>query len=474
MCSGPGLRMAKFASSALRVRLAVTVAASFAILLALCAFVLYGVLRRAWRADVDRGLVQSVEAAQGLFATDLPEYGSPLATTVHIVSELVFGDRTVVALGPGGQQLARSRPVAGSLDIGTAALDRVGTRPITLAAAAGPVRAIAAPLRDGYSLVIAFPLAPLDTRLAHLRLTLALGFVISLAVGTGVAVLASGRALQPVTAMAVLADQISDAIAQGTTSHPAIPEGNRLDEVGRLQKAFSVLVTRLDSALAKERDAATNQRRFFADAAHELRTPVAILQHEIGIARSGPSAVGPDTLGRLATEVQQLSQLVGDLLLLARGESAADVVAQTIFLDDVAGKAVLRAGRHPAAANRRIGVGQFDTVRVRGDATLLERALVALIENGLLHAAPSDIEVSVGADGAGGAWVSVVDHGDPIPADAVDRIFERFVRLRHDIPGSGLGLAIVRWIAELHGGTLTLTQTDNPVTKAFTIRLPAA
>ncbi len=109
--------------------------------------------------------------------------------------------------------------------------------------------------------------------------------------------------------------------------------------------------------------------------------------------------------------------MVGDLLLLARGESAADVVAHTVFLDDVASKAVLRAGRHPAAANRRIGVGQCDAVRVH--------------------------------------------QPDLRP-------------LRRDTPGSGLGLAIVRWIAELHGETLTLTQQTNPRTKAFTIRLPVA
>ncbi len=466
--------MAEYPLSGLRVRLAMTVAGSFALLLALSAVVLYAVLRREWRAEVDRGLHQSVEAAQRLFSSDLPDYGSTEAAIVHIMSELVFGDRAVVALSPTGRHLAKSRPIAGLPDISSAALDGVGSRPTTLPAAGGPVRAISVPLRDDYSLVIAFALAPLEERLANLRWNLGLGFVMCLIVGTGVAMLASRRALEPITTMAVLADRVSDSVAQGTIPHPAIPEGIRGDEVGRLQKAFSLLISRLDSALAKERDAATHQRRFFADAAHELRTPVAILQNELGIALSGPAAaLNRETLSRLATEVRQLSQLVGDLLLLARGETAADVGAQSVFLDDVASKAVLRVGRHPAAANRRIGIGQFDAARVRGDATLLERAIVALIENALLHAAPSDVEVAVGVVPGGGAWVSVADHGEAIPDEATGRIFDRFVRLRHDTPGSGLGLAIVRWIAELHGGTLTLTQHPSPATKAFTIRLPA-
>ena len=73
-----------------------------------------------------------------------------------------------------------------------------------------------------------------------------------------------------------------------------------------------------------------------------------------------------------------------------------------------------------------------------------------------------------------GAGVSVADQGEPIPEEATSRIFDRFVRIRRDTPGSGLGLAIVRWIADLHGGTLTLTRQASPMTKAFTSRLPVA
>ncbi len=466
--------MAEYPLSGLRVRLAMTVAASFALLLAASAILLYVVLRREWAREVDLALSQSVEAAEGLFRSDVGEFGTTQATTIHIVGELVFGDRTVVALDPTGRRLVKSRPIAGTPDIWSLPLDAVSKRPTTLMAPSGPVRAISVPLAEGYSLVIGFSLVPIEVRLANLRWILGLGFVVTLAAGTAVAVLASRRALQPITSMAVLADQVRESFTQGHIPHPVIPETNRSDEVGRLQKAFGLLITRLDAALVKERETAVTQRRFFADAAHELRTPVAILQNEIGIALSGPAAgINRETLSRLDTEVQQLSQLVGDLLLLARGEPIADVVAQTVYLDDIAGKAVLRAGRHPAAAGRRIGLGQFDLTRVRGDATLLERAIVALIENGLLHAAPSDIEVAVGMDGAGGGWVSVTDPGEPIPADAAERIFERFVRLRPGSPGSGLGLAIVRWIAQLHGGTLELTQQTNPVRKTFTVRLPA-
>ncbi len=472
MCFGPAHRMGDGPAPGLRVRLAMAVAASFTLLLAVSAIVLYGVLRREWWAEVDRGLRQSAEAARSLFDSDLPDYGSPEATTVHIISELVFGDRTLVARDSTGRLIARSRPIGG-LPVLPTSFDGTGPAPTTLEAAAGRFRAVSVSLPNGLSLVIAFPLTSLEDRLASLRLILGLGLVLSVVAGTGVAVMASRRALEPITTMATLADQVSEAIGRGNVPLPAIPGARERDEVGRLQQAFRALVDTLETARATERRAAADQRRFFADAAHELRTPVAILQNEIGVALNGPAVnINRTILARLATETQQLSQLVADLLLLARGESTADVAAHTVYLDDVASKAVHRAGQHPAAANRRIAVGQFDAARVRGDAALLERAILALIENALLHAAPSDIEVGVGVDEHRGAWVSVTDHGEAIPEDATSRIFERFVRLQRETPGSGLGLAIVRRIAELHGGTLGLTQSADPRTKVFTVRLP--
>ncbi len=467
--------MGEYLVPGLRIRLAMAVAASFALLLAVAAVVLYGVLRREWWAEVDRGLRQSAEAARGLFNADLADYGSPEATTVHIVSELVFGDRVVVARDATGRVLAWSRPIGGLPEALPISFEGTGPAPTTLEAAAGRFRAVSVPLPNGLSLVIAFPLTPLEGRLASLRLILGLGLVLSVVAGTAVAMVASRRALEPITTVATLADQVSEAIGRGDAPLPAVPGARERDEVGRLQQAFHVLVDRLETALATERRATAGQRRFFADAAHELRTPVAILQNEIGVALNGPPAnINRGTLARLAIETQQLSQLVADLLLLARGESVADVAAHTVYLDDVASKAVVRAGQHPAATNRRIGLGQFDAARVRGDAVLLERAILALIENALLHAGPSDIEVAVGVDDNGGAWVSVSDHGEAIPEEATGRIFERFVRLHHETSGSGLGLAIVRRIAELHGGTLALTQSADPRIKAFTVRLPVA
>ncbi|MBL8988543.1 MAG: HAMP domain-containing histidine kinase [Gemmatimonadetes bacterium] len=470
--------MASYPLRGLRVRLTVAVAATFALLLAVGAAALYAVLERHWRAEVDQTLDHSLGAARALFSSELAEYGTPQATVVHIVSELVFGDRSVVAVDPSGTRLAQSRPLEAAPDLWRVSLPSPNGGPITVMAPNGPSRVATTELAMGFQLAVGLTLVPMEERLRDLRAVLFLGVLASLAAGAAVALVVSRRVLTPVTAMAAMADRLREAVIRG--EHPElqpVPLPTERDEVGRLQTAFVALVSRLEAAIDQERNTAANQRRFFADAAHELRTPVAILRNEIDTARleaASPTQVA--VLERLGREAQHLGQLVGDLLLLARGETAEDLESTAvIFLDDAASNAIVRASRLPAAAGRRIAVGRFDATPVRGDATLIERAVLALIENALLYAPGSDVEVSVG-EGDGPrktSWVRVTDWGPPIPDDAVERIFERFVRLRNDVPGSGLGLAIVRWVATIHGGTLRLEQEPAAGRKSFLLEMPA-
>ncbi len=468
--------IASYPLRGLRIRIAFAVAASYAFLLAFAAAFLYLTLERRWLADVDQTLATSARAAAALFSTELIEYGSPDATVVHIVSELVFGDRTIVAINGAGTRLARTRPMADSPDLWHADLTRISEVPLTLATPTGPARVIGSPIAKGYHLAIGFPLSPVEDRLRYLRLTLGFGFLICFGLGTAVAMVMSRRALVPVIDLAREADRVSDALSSGVVPTIRQPVAVTLDEVGRLQTAFVLLIGRLEEAIAKEREVASSQRRFFGDAAHELRTPVAIIRNEIDTALQTAAPSEQPVLAALARETDHLGRLVGDLLLLARGETRTDLAsAALVGLDDVTSHAIMRAGRHPAATGREIVVGEFETAPVRGDPTLLERAVLALIENALLHAAPSNLFVSVGIDrtnGAHQAWVRVRDQGPPIPAADRERIFERFVRLRRDTPGSGLGLAIVRWIADIHGGTLTLHQDGGAPGKTFQVSLP--
>lgn len=470
--------MPRYPLRGLRVRLTVAVGASFGLLLAVSALLLYAALERHWREEVDLNLKHSSEGAYALFLADTEDNVTPRATLIHVATELVYGDRSIVGLDPDGQIIAHSRSIEDTPEFFATDLGAVDTVPVTLMTDEGPSRVVAVRLPEGFRLILGVSLGPVEERLRDLRLTLTAGFVLSLLAGTVVAFLVSGRALTPVTDVARTADRVSDALARGVVPDVVLPTPAAPDEVGRLQVAFAALVRRLDLALWREREVAANQRRFFADAAHELRTPITILRNEIETARQTADPHAPERimLDRLQTEAEHLTNLVSDLLLLARGETAGDLrTASVLYLDDIVSRVILRAGRHPAAAGRQLTTGRFDTSAVRGDPSLLERAVMALVENALIHAPASDIEITVGAEDGRNPrrWVAVADHGPAIPPEAKEKIFERFFRVRHDVPGSGLGLAIVRWIAELHGGSLRLVQHPDQAGKAFILELPA-
>ena len=109
-----------------------------------------------------------------------------------------------------------------------------------------------------------------------------------------------------------------------------------------------------------------------------------------------------------------------------------------------------------------------------GDRSMLERALMALVHNALLHAPGSPVELSAGTSGEDGqrtSWVTVRDFGPGVPPAQRERIFERFTRGSTAAPGTGLGLAIAQSIAEAHGGSLRLDPVQPGA--AFTLRLPA-
>lgn len=231
-------------------------------------------------------------------------------------------------------------------------------------------------------------------------------------------------------------------------------------------------------ALRREREVAEQQRRFLADAAHELRTPIAIIRSaaEVSLAGDDSAEERKDALASVAQEAARLGSLVADLLALAREGTATAVEArEPVFLDDLAHRVVGRLRRLPIAAGREITLGDFDEAPVRANPALAERAIFALVHNALVHAAGSRIELSAGRDDTGkgrASWIRVRDWGPGVPPEAESRVFERFERLDPAAPGSGLGLAIARQIAEVHGGTLTLERPDGGGT-AFVLRLPS-
>ncbi|CAN5493762.1 hypothetical protein BH09GEM1_BH09GEM1_11320 [soil metagenome] len=218
-------------------------------------------------------------------------------------------------------------------------------------------------------------------------------------------------------------------------------------------------------------------RAFMADASHELRTPVTVLrtEAEVALARPGGDAESRRALEVIASEAARLSGVVEDLLILAGGDGREVAIERVpAYLDDVVSDVVSAFGT--VARQRRITLTlvRFEEAPVYGNLVLLRRLVTALIDNALKYTpAGGRVGVSVRAEGAS-LFVEVADTGIGIDAKALPRVFDRFYRTagaRASAQGTGLGLPIARWIAESHGGRLTIASSPAEGT-AVTLQLP--
>lgn len=249
-----------------------------------------------------------------------------------------------------------------------------------------------------------------------------------------------GRSLHPVEAIRGRVAGIT-----GRDLRARVPVPAARDEVAALADTMNAMLDRLQAA-------SQAQRRFVADASHELRSPLATLQ--VGLEVMTPQSATAGQIERLRGETERIARLVNDLLLLARADEHELRPRRTdVDLDDVAYRQRQRLrGRRPDLSVE----ANVAPVRVNGDPHQLDRAVANLCENAGRHAR-SRVAITVRADGTS-AILTVDDDGPGISRADRERIFDRFVRLddsraRQD-GGSGLGLAISREIVQGHGGTV--------------------
>ncbi|MFI5934344.1 sensor histidine kinase [Actinoplanes sp. NPDC051494] len=270
-----------------------------------------------------------------------------------------------------------------------------------------------------------------------------------------------GAALRPVESLRAGAEEITGGARPGR-----LPVPDSGDEVHRLAVTLNDMLHRLEAARAR-------QRSFVADAAHELRSPLTNMRTELEVAQ-----LLPDTTDWLAlsadvlTDVERLSRLVDDLLLLARADDATTRApaprTEEIELGQLLGEV---AARYPDVEYERPAV----PLLVAGDRDALARVVANLLDNATRHAARA-VRLTVAPDGAY-RKIAVTDDGPGIPAADRDRVFDRFTRLddarARDAGGSGLGLAIVRELVRRHHGTVALRGTVPPPGLRAEVRLPA-
>lgn len=230
-------------------------------------------------------------------------------------------------------------------------------------------------------------------------------------------------------------------------------------------------------ALVPIRESLRRQREFAADASHELRTPLAVIRGSVDELELDPGrriAEAAAPLGDIRAEVDHLTTLVGDLLLLARSDSGA--VALERVPVDLAGVAEEALSTLSGLAQRSGASVVLDPrpTPVIGDAGRLRQLVTILVDNAIRHS-PSGGRVAVTVRPDSGRAVLVVDDAGPgIRPDDLDRVFDRFWRAEGEpAGGTGLGLAIAAWISEHHGGTIEASNRPDGGAR-FLVRLPLA
>jgi signal transduction histidine kinase len=203
-------------------------------------------------------------------------------------------------------------------------------------------------------------------------------------------------------------------------------------------------------------------RRFMADAAHELRTPVTLLRTraEVALGEERDASRDTETLRAVVREVERVGVIVSDLLTLARADAGElPGVRKTIYLDDLASDAIDSIRSLAAQHQIAVEIGAFEEAAITGDPVLVRRLLLILLDNAVkFTAAGGTVRLDVtAADGR--RAVTITDTGVGIPPQDLKRVFERFFRsdtARQETDGAGLGLAIARWIADQHGAHISL------------------
>jgi signal transduction histidine kinase len=319
----------------------------------------------------------------------------------------------------------------------------VGGRPFRVYAA--PIAQAGGPAAGG-AVIVASDTSDIAGTVHHLGVVLLLSGAVAAVLAALAAAVLTARGLRPLRRLA------DDAGRIGRRADPAdrLPEPGAADEIRALTSVLNGMLASLEESRAGE-------RRFLADASHELRTPVTSLLGNVEyVARHGAD---PDVLADLQRDATRLARLVDDLLVLERVGTPAEA-SRNVDLAKLIGAVV------QDFPDGRVAIRGLDPAGTTGDPDALGRMLTNLIENGLVHGPPAgSVTVSL-ATANDHARVTVRDEG-PGPRRG-EQVFERFWRGQDAAgrPGSGLGLSIAAAIAERHGGRITVEGS------AFTVELP--
>lgn len=335
-----------------------------------------------------------------------------------------------------------------------------------------PVRMVSLPVSVGQSRYAVQVAMSLDDAHAVLRvgrwLFLSMSVVILAAIGLTSALLAR-RALRPIDRMVTRARHIGEANLGERLPHP----GTR-DEIGRLVETLNEMLTRLERSFEI-------QRRFTADASHELRSPLSRLRAELEVTLRRPRAVAEyeEALRSCLDEVQRVQGLTEELLELARIDAQQEPEpAQPVTVNEIVGGAVSAVRREAERRGIVVVLEPPPEMLVRAAPVAAKVALANIFDNAVKFSPPGgEVRVLVRADPEE-AVIAVSDTGPGVSAEDVPSLFQRFYRGKAsratDAPGVGLGLAIARALIERQGGRLSVEASGGEKGATFTVHLPRA
>lgn len=412
-----------------------------------------------------------VSAAQKIISTMTMKSGGGIDVIISRPMDY-SADVYVQLWGRGSNLLASSdntRGIVQPLDSSSLAASQPVFRDVTLNQQR--LRVLTVPLtassRFVGNLQVGTRLTMLDAAQHVLFIILISGAIVSMLVAGLAGLFSTQQALFPLEAVTQTALQITRA---DDLSRRIPYKGSSEDEVGQLINAFNLTLSRLENLFH-------SQRRFLADVGHELRTPLTVIRGNVDLMRR-MDCTDNESMDSIQNEVDRLTRLVGDLLLLAQAESGKlPIVHRTVELDTLLLNVMheMRVLAH----ERKMKLGEIDQVLVCGDNDRLRQVMVNLIGNAIKYT-PKGGEILVGLGKVENrARLTVSDDGPGVPVEDLPHIFERFYRgeksrtRSKDGKGFGLGLSIAYWIVRNHGGQIDVSLRE-PHGTTFCVWLPLA
>lgn len=470
----------------IRLRLALWYGLLFAAILLVVTAFSYAFHARGHYDDLDRALITTASHTAEEAA------GSPSAPTLI---EGSGGFRVILRLyGPDGGLIQASAGATGvpAMDPRTVIAHPAGPAFDPIAGIAPPIAAPAPPAGSAFGLIASpgerwrvfvlpihrgssntgyvealIPLGEIDHSMQVFRLLLGGLSILGLTVALTGSCLVAGTALRPIARMI----EMASSIARSRDLSKRITAPRAHDEIGQLARTFNTMLASIEGAY-------TTQQRFVSDASHELRAPLTAIQANLDLLLRHPEMSAADhseALSEAEREAERLTRLVADLLALARADAGLPLRSTVVDLDAVV-LDVFNTVRQ-LAHGQTLALEPFEPVQARGDEDRLKQLLLILLDNALKYT-PYDGSVTVGLRRVGGeAELVVRDTGVGISDDALPHVFERFYRADpgrgRDPGGTGLGLPIAQWIAQQHGGYMTIASHVSMGT-TVTVRLPMA